>query len=320
MYKRQNIAGLKEFGGCPDSDGDGIIDSQDDCPMNAGDAANGGCPDSDGDGVLDRNDACPNDAGTVGGCPDADGDGVADRNDDCPNSAGTLRGCPDADGDGVADKDDACPNDSGSLNGCPDGDGDGVADKDDECPTVAGDTANGCMSDSDGDGVNDDVDACPDVAGDLNGCPDGDGDGVADKDDKCPTVGGVVGPDGCAKAVPTAALEVFTRALQGVNFRSGQAVLTNDSYGILDEVVSVMGQYPGLNVSIEGHTDSQGDDQKNMDLSSKRAQAVQAYLIEKGVSASRLRAVGYGELVPVGDNNTRAGRAQNRRVELKGKY
>ncbi len=315
-----NIPGLKEFGGCPDSDGDGIIDSQDDCPMNAGTAANGGCPDSDGDGVIDRNDDCPNTSGTLNGCPDSDGDGVADKDDKCPNTSGTLMGCPDADGDGVADGDDACPNTSGSLNGCPDSDGDGVADKDDECPNVAGDAANGCKSDSDGDGVNDDVDACPNTAGPVNGCPDGDGDGIADKDDKCPTVGGVVGPDGCAKPVPAAATEVFTRALRGINYRSGSSEITRQSYAILDEVAEVLTDYPGLMVTIEGHTDSQGNDERNMTLSSERATAVLNYLVGKGISASRLKAVGFGELMPIADNNTAAGRAENRRVVFNAKF
>ena len=315
-----NIYGLDAFNGCPDSDGDGIIDSQDNCPTNAGTAANGGCPDSDGDGVLDRDDRCPNDAGTLNGCPDSDGDGVADRNDDCPNAAGTLNGCPDSDGDGIADRNDSCPNEAGTLRGCPDSDGDGVADKDDDCPTVAGDAANGCASDSDGDGVNDDVDACPNVAGDVNGCPDSDGDGVVDKDDKCPNLGGIVGPDGCARAVPAAATEVFTRALRDIKFNSGSGVITRESYNILDEVVGIMNQYPNLNVSIAGHTDSQGNDDRNLELSSTRAQAVQTYLMQKGISASRLRAVGYGETTPVADNATSAGRAQNRRVELRGSY
>ena len=314
------IAGSKDFDGCPDSDGDGIIDSLDDCPVNPGLVENNGCPDSDSDGVLDKNDGCPNEAGTLNGCPDSDGDGVADKDDRCPNAAGTLNGCPDSDGDGIVDSNDNCPNVAGTLRGCPDSDGDGVADKDDDCPNVAGDAANGCASDSDGDGVNDDRDACPNVAGDVNGCPDSDGDGVVDKDDKCPNIGGVVGPDGCARTVPASATEVFRRAISGINFNSGSNVITSESYAILDEVVSVMNQYPQLNVSIEGHTDSQGNDQKNLDLSSRRAQAVQSFLMEKGISASRLRSVGYGETTPIATNDTSAGRAQNRRVELKGSY
>ena len=137
-------------------------------------------------------------------------------------------GCPDADGDGVADSDDACPNDAGTLNGCPDGDGDGVADKDDKCPTVNGDGADGCPSDpdSDGDGIVDSKDACPNARGPVGGCPDGDGDGIADKDDKCPTLGGNITPDGCP-VVPERVTEVFTRALQGIQFETGSNRIKN---------------------------------------------------------------------------------------------
>ncbi len=318
-----NEPGLKEFDGCADSDGDGIIDSEDNCPLAAGDILYGGCPDSDGDGVIDKDDACPNAAGPLGGCPDADGDGVADKDDSCPNAAGTLSGCPDGDGDGVADRDDACPNAAGPVNGCPDGDGDGVADKDDKCPTVAARTADGCPSDPDGDGVAGSADRCPNEGGivDANGCPkDSDGDGVVDNDDKCPDVGGNVGPDGCIKAVPAKATEVFRRALTEVKFETGRGTITRASYGILDEVVGIMAEFPALTVSIEGHTDSRGNDDKNMTLSQTRAQAVMTYLTEKGVSATRLRSVGFGELVPIATNDTSAGRAQNRRVALIGSF
>lgn len=86
----------------PDSDGDGVIDSQDACPTVAGVAAYGGCPppppDADGDGVLDAQDACPTVPGSagIGGCPDSDGDGVADVQDACPTVAGVAAygGCP----------------------------------------------------------------------------------------------------------------------------------------------------------------------------------------------------------------------------------
>ena len=81
-----------------------------------------------------------------------------------------------------------------------------------------------------------------------------------------------------------------------------------------------MGEYPALTVSIEGHTDSQGNDDKNMTLSQTRAQAVMTYLTEKGVSPTRLRSVGFGELVPIASNDTSAGRAQNRRVALIGSF
>ncbi len=317
-----DVAGLKAYNGCPDTDLDGIIDSQDGCPTIAGTQANMGCPDSDGDGVVDKNDDCPNTAGNLNGCPDGDGDGVADKNDDCPNQAGTLRGCPDTDGDNIADKDDNCPEIAGTIKGCPDGDGDGVADKDDDCPEESGDAANGCPSvvDSDGDGVQDKDDRCPDVSGSINGCPDTDKDGIVDIDDACPNRGGVIDSKGCPKVVPTDALTAFTNALEGVQFESASAVIKRSSYSILDEVVNVMTRYPGLNVSIEGHTDDRGTAESNQSLSSKRAVAVMNYLIEKGVAGTRMSARGFGESSPKADNSTAAGRKLNRRVEIIGSY
>ncbi|WP_299015755.1 OmpA family protein [uncultured Polaribacter sp.] len=140
------------FGG-KDTDGDGVYDKDDACPEVAGLKEFNGCPDADGDGIKDSDDACPNVAGlaAMNGCPDSDGDGVADKDDMCPNAKGTKanKGCPDADGDGVVDKNDKCPNVAGpsSNGGCPfkDSDNDGVLDKDDKCPTVAGVASNnGC--------------------------------------------------------------------------------------------------------------------------------------------------------------------------------
>ena len=149
---------------------------------------------------------------------------------------------------------------------------------------------------------------------------DSDGDGVPDNDDKCPEVGGVVGPDGCAKAVPVAAKAVFDRALRGINFRSGNAVLTRQSHAILDEVAAVMAEHSGLQLSIEGHTDSQGNDDRNMELSITRAQSVMKFLADKGVDVTRMRAVGFGELVPIADNTTSAGRQENRRVAFNASF
>ena len=149
----QHTAGIIfKFGG-KDTDGDGIYDKDDACPEVAGLKEFNGCPDTDGDGIQDSEDACPTEFGlaSLQGCPDRDGDGIADKDDACPDEAGlaALKGCPDADGDGVADKDDKCPTVAGpkANAGCPwpDTDGDGVLDKDDKCPTVKGTVANqGC--------------------------------------------------------------------------------------------------------------------------------------------------------------------------------
>ncbi|HVM88539.1 MAG TPA: OmpA family protein [Puia sp.] len=112
-----------------DTDGDGVIDSLDECPTVAGLAQFHGCPDTDGDGIPDKEDKCPNQKGIAkyNGCPipDTDGDGINDEEDKCPNIAGVAKynGCPipDTDGDGVNDEEDRCPNLPGvkENQGCP---------------------------------------------------------------------------------------------------------------------------------------------------------------------------------------------------------
>ncbi len=136
-----------------DTDGDGIIDDEDDCVDVPGLAKFNGCPDTDGDGITDASDDCPEIAGLAkfNGCPDRDGDGITDASDDCPDEPGIARlnGCPepDTDGDGVIDAEDDCPKVPGivALKGCPDADGDGITDAIDKCPTQAGPASNkGC--------------------------------------------------------------------------------------------------------------------------------------------------------------------------------
>ena len=279
--------------------------------------------DRDGDGISDKDDACPDVKGllALNGCPDTDGDGIADSEDTCPDAAGSteLMGCPDGDNDGVADKDDACPTEAGlaDMGGCPDRDGDGIADKDDVCPDVAGlEEFNGCK-DTDGDGLSDDKDRCPLDAGSENmkGCPDTDGDGVVDIDDKCPNVAGVGKNKGCPE-VSAEVQQVFTKALQGIQFESGKDIIKSSSNGILNNVADIMAENTVYKLFIQGHTDSQGDDAMNQDLSDRRAAAVKAYLVKKGIAEDRMRSQGFGESTPVADNATAAGRAKNRRVEF----
>ncbi|MGN6193832.1 MAG: OmpA family protein [Ginsengibacter sp.] len=112
-----------------DRDHDGIVDSLDACPDQAGIASFHGCPDSDGDGIPDKDDKCPTVAGLAKyqGCPipDTDKDGINDEEDKCPNVPGVARyqGCPvpDTDNDGVNDEEDKCPNEVGDSSnfGCP---------------------------------------------------------------------------------------------------------------------------------------------------------------------------------------------------------
>lgn len=293
----------------------------------------GGSHDADKDGVTDSKDKCPDTPSGVpvdkNGCPrDKDGDGIADYLDTCPDVAGTqmLSGCPDSDKDGITDKEDRCPDQAGSkmLQGCPDADNDGVADTDDKCPgTKAGMKvdAKGCPMDSDNDGVSDDADRCPNAAGPvaLKGCPDGDGDGVADLDDRCPKTKGTIENKGC----PEMAKQDVTRITyigSKIFFENNSDKLKVASLSQLDELAKILYRYEGANLTIEGHTDSNGSDEFNQNLSQKRTESVKAYLIRKGIAASRLTGVGMGESKPVADNKTALGRAKNRRVELKTSY
>jgi len=89
---------------------------------------------------------------------------------------------------------------------------------------------------------------------------------------------------------------------------------------LLDELSKILDKYAGANLFIDGHTDSNGSDAFNINLSQKRTDAVKFYLISKGIDDSRLTATGYGEAKPIADNKTALGRAKNRRVELKTNY
>ncbi|RYF91361.1 MAG: hypothetical protein EOO03_01530 [Chitinophagaceae bacterium] len=229
----------------------------------------------------------------------------------------------DRDGDGVIDANDKCPDVAGlaSLMGCPDTDGDGIADAEDKCPTVAG-TAKyqGCpIPDTDGDGVNDELDKCPTVAGvaKYDGCPipDTDGDGVNDEADKCPTRPGAASNQGC----PVIAKEVIEKvnyAAKNIFFATGSYKLIGKSFQSLDQVVALLKADESLMIDIDGHTDSQGSEESNQVLSDNRAGAVKTYLVSKGIDESRLKSAGYGELKPIADNTTSAGRAKNRRTEM----
>jgi OOP family OmpA-OmpF porin len=293
-------------------------------------AANSGfAKDTDGDGVKDKKDKCPDTPAGVtvdeNGCPlDNDKDGVADYLDKCPESVGSalLNGCPDKDNDGVSDNNDACADVPGlaRFKGCPDTDGDGIEDAMDRCPNVKGlDIFKGCP-DTDGDGVEDGNDKCSDtkkgIKVDANGCPaDFDGDGIFDADDKCPTTAGKGSANGC----PEIKVDVKKRlmfAAKGINFETGEARLKISSFAVLDEVVSIMKEYPDYILQIGGHTDDVGEDAANMTLSQARVDAVKNFLVTKGVPVDRINAVGYGETKPIESNKTAEGRLQNRRVEL----
>ncbi|MEO6097712.1 MAG: OmpA family protein [Fibrobacteria bacterium] len=274
--------------------------------------------DLDLDGVPDKLDKCPTEAEDKDafededGCPDPDNDkdNIADALDKCPVQAEDLDGFQDADGcpdpdndaDGIADLKDKCPLEAGSgdFEGCPDRDidKDGIANELDKCPKEA----------EDKDGF-EDFDGCPD--------PDNDKDNIADALDKCPNeaevVNGYKDEDGCADEVIKKGEKLV---LKGVFFKTGSAELTPESLPTLDKLAEQLTTFPEVKLEVQGHTDNLGPAAKNKKLSGKRAQAVVAYLVTKGIAKDRLKAFGYGPEKPVGDNKTEDGRAQNRRVEL----
>ncbi len=108
-----------------------------------------------------------------------------------------------------------------------------------------------------------------------------------------------------------------TFVLDDVNFETGKADLKIESFPVLDELVALLMRKDDERIEIGGHTDNVGKPAANILLSMERAKTVMAYIITKGIDANRLTAKGYGSSIPVVSNATAAGKAQNRRTEVK---
>jgi outer membrane protein OmpA-like peptidoglycan-associated protein len=333
----EDMDGFEDEDGCPDvdNDKDGICDpwvmkqglsekyahictGADKCPNSAEDL----------DGFEDE-DGCPD--------PDNDGDGIPDPfmkqglsekyahictgADKCPNEPEDFDGFEDEDG---------CPD--------PDNDKDGICDPWVSERGLSAKYATVCVA----------MDKCPNDAEDFDGfededgCPDPDNDkdGICDPwvsqkglsakyelickgVDKCPdqpeTFNKFEDEDGCPdeapqvkKTKPIAAKVTLT----AVNFKTGTAELTFDAKESLNLVAEQLLEQSSVEIEIRGHTDNIGKPANNYALSQKRADAVKGYLVEKGVSAGRMSARGFGDTQPVADNKTAAGRQQNRRIEM----
>jgi len=135
---------------------------------------------------------------------------------------------------------------------------------------------------------------------------DSDGDGVYDDKDECPgtPAGARVDSRGCW-------------CLGDVLFDFDKSVIKPEGRPILDEVVLILENNPSLRIDIQGHTDSIGSEEWNQGLSERRAKAVMEYLVAAGIDPERLTMQGFGEGSPATTNETKEGRALNRRVELK---
>jgi outer membrane protein OmpA-like peptidoglycan-associated protein len=108
-----------------------------------------------------------------------------------------------------------------------------------------------------------------------------------------------------------------TFVLEDCNFETGKALLEEDSYKVLDELVAYLIRKDDEKIEVGGHTDNVGKAAANLTLSMDRANTVRAYLLTKGIDPDRVTAKGYGMTEPIADNKTEEGRAQNRRTEVK---
>jgi len=103
----------------------------------------------------------------------------------------------------------------------------------------------------------------------------------------------------------------------GITFDTAKAVIKPNFTPVLNDIANVMTKYPETKIEVQGHTDNVGNDASNLSLSQLRAQSVTSYLNGQGVDSNRIKAVGYGESMPIASNDTPSGRAANRRVEIK---
>jgi outer membrane protein OmpA-like peptidoglycan-associated protein len=145
------------------------------------------------------------------------------------------------------------------------------------------------------------------------------------------TVGGVTGAvignkmdqqaEEMKKKLPEANVErvgegIIVELSNNILFGFDSHELSSTARANLNKMITVFDSYPDTNIEVQGHTDSSGSDTYNQELSERRANAVTNYLVNRGVSSSRLTTVGYGETSPKYSNDTDEGRAQNRRVEF----
>lgn len=105
--------------------------------------------------------------------------------------------------------------------------------------------------------------------------------------------------------------------IASIEFETGSSVIKQNSLSILDNISKILFDNPEIKISVNGHTDSKGNADKNNKLSKSRAESVKNYLVKSGIGNNRISAFGFGSSQPIADNNTLEGRQKNRRVEFK---
>jgi outer membrane protein OmpA-like peptidoglycan-associated protein len=281
----------------PDTDGDGLSDG-DEVRIYGTDPLN---PDTDGDGLSDGDEV--HKYHTNPRLADTDGDGLSDGDEVLKYHTDPLS--RDTDGDGISDYDEIFKYHTDPLK--KDTDGDGISDYDE----IFVYHTNPLLKDTDGDGLSDYDEIFKYHTNPLN--PDTDGDGVPDGEDACPLEPGPKWNKGC----PEVPFQVGQRIdLPRVEFETGKWEILPVSFAPLNQLVGLMGKYPGIKISIQGHTDNQGDSLANEKLSINRANAVRDWLVAHTISSTRLETRGYGQTRPITTNSTDEGRETNRRIEF----
>lgn len=255
---------------------------------------------------------------------DKDRDGVPNKYDQCPYEMEDLDGfrdddgCPDLDNDedGLLDTQDACPMEPETVNGYLDQDG---------CPDVLP------AGDRDSDGLDDSLDKCPlqpedfDGFQDEDGCPDLDNDldGIPDEQDECPNekevFNGIEDEDGCPDEGQARVYIERSRIVikEKIYFETSKSIIKSASFSLLNEIAALIVEHDELRmIRVEGHTDGDGGESYNLDLSQARAESVVDYLVQRGVDRGRLDPAGFGKRRPIADNTSEEGKGKNRRVEF----
>lgn len=260
--------------------------------------------DSDGDGLSDGDEV--HKYRTSPTKADTDGDGLPDGQE--VNMTKTDPTKADTDGDGLSDGQEVTSTKTDPLKA--DTDGDGLSDGQEVNSTKTDPT----KSDTDGDGLSDGQEVSQYKTDPLKADTDGgtvnDGKEVANKTNP-------LDPGDDVPKKKEIKVEVGKAiVLDGIVFKTGSANVEPASEEILEDAFNTLDQNKDVQVEIRGYTDNTGNAKANVRLSQRRADAVKAWLVAKGIAADRIGAKGYGDANPIGDNKTADGRAKNRRIEF----
>ena len=277
----------------PDTDGDGLNDGEEYLTYKT----NPLIADTDGDGLGDADEVKVTKTDPL--IADTDNDGLKDGEEVNKYKTDPLKA--DTDGDGLTDGDEILKYKTNPLKA--DTDGEGLTDGDE----VLKYKTDPLKADTDSDGLTDYAEVNTHKTDPLNVDTDGGtiGDGVEVKRGTDP----LDPKDDVIKiGVPI--------ILEGITFDVNKTTIKPESENTLMKALKTLQTYQDILVEIGGHTDSDGSDKHNQKLSEGRAESVKAWLVSKGIDASRISTVGYGENKPISDNKTKEGKQKNRRIEF----